>query len=233
MDSTSPAPAEGVVLVIDDEPAIGQVIETSLRLRNYVVHVASNGAAGLQLASAVEPDVMIVDLGLPDLDGVEVCRRLRRWTLNPILVLTVDDGENRKVEALDSGADDYVTKPFSMPELLARVRVASRHRWALARTREQQHISVGPLSIDVAARRVLLDGVEVDLRPKEYALLVMLASNADRVVLHRVLIGGTWGDGRDHAQHLRLHVHQLRQKLEGSAVRIHTDSGVGYRLTLA
>ena len=141
------------MLVIDDEPAIGQVLDAALRTRGYIVHSRRRHAIGLQLASAIEPDVIIVDLGLPDLDGVEVCRRLRRWTTIPILVLTVDGAEDRKVEALDAGADDYVSKPFSMPELLARVRVATRHRRASGHLDESSLLEVGPLRIDVGRAR--------------------------------------------------------------------------------
>ena len=126
------------MLVIDDEPAIERVLDTALAQRGYDVHTAATGGQGIELATALQPDVLIVDLGLPDIDGVEVCRRLRTWTANPIIVLTVDDGENRKVEALDAGADDYITKPFSVPELLARVRVALRHRQAIGQVRRSR-----------------------------------------------------------------------------------------------
>jgi two-component system KDP operon response regulator KdpE len=235
LPSPSPAPVEGVVLVIDDEPAIGQVLDAALRTRNYVVHIAITGMVGLQLASAIEPDVMIVDLGLPDLDGIEVCRRLRRWTTNPILVLTVDDGEGRKVEALDNGADDYVSKPFSMPELLARIRVATRHRRALAQATEPDELVVGPLQMDVAAHEARLSGQRLALTRKEFAMLAMLARNAGRVVQHRTMLAGVWGPGVDRVEHLRTHVNQLRRKLGDSpesVIHIRNEPGVGYRLVL-
>lgn len=235
MQSPSPASADAIVLVIDDELAIRQVLEAALRARGYTAHVASTGSIGLQLAGAVEPDVIIVDLGLPDLDGVEVCRQLRRWTSVPILVLTVDGAENRKVEALDAGADDYVSKPFSMPELLARVRVATRHRRAIASASEPGLIEVGPLRIDVAAHEATLDGVPMSLARKEFALLAMLARNEGRVILHRVLVAGVWDSETGRVALLRTHVNQLRRKLgqgPSSMVRIVNDPGVGYRLVL-
>ena len=221
--------------MIDDEPAIGHVLDAALRMRGYSVHVATTGSIGLQLAGAVEPDVIIVDLGLPDLDGVEVCRRLRRWTPVPILVLTVDGAEDRKVEALDAGADDYVSKPFSMPELLARVRVAARHRRALAQATKSAVIEVGPLRIDAGAHEAVLDGVPLSLTRKEFALLTMLARNEGRVILHRVLIAGVWDADVGRVELLRTHVNQLRRKLgesPTSAVRIVNEPGVGYRLVL-
>src|SRR5262245_33787663 len=130
---------------------------------------------------------MIVDLGLPDIDGVEVCRRLRHWTANPIIVLTVDDGENRKVEALDAGADDYVTKPFSMPELLARVRVAVRHRRAIGQVVDPEHLVVGPLQIDVGAHAATVGAAALHCTPQEFSLLLLLARNAGKVLTHRTL----------------------------------------------
>ncbi len=226
---------EGIVLVIDDEPAIGQVLDAALRMRNYVVHIAPNATSGLQLASAIEPDVLIVDLGLPDLDGVEVCRRLRRWTTNPIVVLTVDSGETREVEALDAGADDYVSKPFSMPELLARVRVATRHRRALAQVDQPNVLVAGPLQMNIAAHDARLDGVYLELTRKEFALLAMLVRNTGRVTQHRILLAGVWGPSTTRVEHLRTHVNQLRRKLGDnptSPIRILNEPGVGYRLAI-
>src|SRR5262245_20397005 len=177
---------------------------------------------------------MIVDLGLPDLDGVEVCRRLRTWTANPIIVLTVDDGENRKVEALDVGADDYVTKPFSVPELLARVRVALRHRTALGHVVDPGTVAAGALRIDVAAHEAELDRAPLHLTPQEFALLTLLARNAGRVLTHRALLIGVWGrPAPDRIGQLRIHVNQLRRKLANggaASVQILTEPGVGYRL---
>jgi two-component system KDP operon response regulator KdpE len=221
------------VLVIDDEPTIGRVLTGALRTRGYNVQVALTGAGGLELASALEPDVVIVDLGLPDLDGVEVCRQLRRWTPNPIIVLTVDDGENRKVQALDAGADDYVTKPWSMPELLARLRVATRHRRSALVGEGSSLVQVGDLGIDLDAHETRVRGELLRLTPKEYALLALLARSDGRLLQHHTLLAGVWGAGaQGRVEYLRVHVNQLRRKLEaaGAGVEIVTEAGVGYRL---
>jgi two-component system KDP operon response regulator KdpE len=235
LQSPSLAFVDIVVLVVDDEPAIGQVLDAALRTRGYIVHVATTAAIGLQLASAIEPDVIIVDLGLPDLDGVEVCRRLRRWTSTPILVLTVDGAENRKVEALDAGADDYVSKPFSMPELLARVRVATRHRRSSGYLSDADVLEVGPLRIDAAAHEVTVGETPLVLTRKEFALLAMLARYEGRVILHRVLLAGVWGGEKARVELLRSHVNQLRRKLSEAGLtkaQIVNEPGVGYRIVL-
>jgi two-component system, OmpR family, KDP operon response regulator KdpE len=220
------------VLVIDDEPAIGQVLNAALSARGFDVRVAIDGTEGLEAASMMEPDVMIVDLGLPDLDGVNVCRHLRRWTANPIIVLTVEDEDRRKVEALDAGADDYVTKPFSTPELLARVRVAMRHRNALAQVVDPVFVRVGNLVLDTATHEVRLGGELLELTRKEFALLAVLSRNAGRVLTHQALISAVWDGDDDRTGRLRAHVTQLRAKLgrDGGSVRIVTEPGVGYRL---
>jgi two-component system KDP operon response regulator KdpE len=219
------------VLIIDDEPATAEVLGVALSARGFDVRVSADGAAGLEAASITEPDVMIIDLGLPDLDGIDVCRHLRRWTANPIIVLSVEDDDVRKVEALDAGADDYVTKPFSMPEMLARVRVAMRHRDALARIVDPVFVRVGDLVLDTATHEVWLGGEPLVLTPKEYALLAVLGRNAGRVLTHHVLLNSVWGSD-DRAGRLRTHVTQLRAKLncDGSSVRVVTEPGVGYRL---
>ncbi len=234
MQPRSPAVPDAVVLVIDDEPVIGQALDAALRARGYDVHIAATGSIGIQLAAAVEPDVIVVDLGLPDLDGVEVCRRLRQWTSVPIVVLTIDGADDRKVEALDAGADDCVSKPLSMPEFLARVRVAIRHRRALAHAADPAVIVVGPLRIDIGAHEATLDGTGMSLTRKEFTLLAMLARSEGRVILHRVLIAGVWGSETGRVELLRTHVNQLRRKLggESSSVRIVNDPGVGYHLVL-
>jgi two-component system, OmpR family, KDP operon response regulator KdpE len=230
-------PSESTVLVIDDEPAIEQVLDAALRARGYDVHTAANGTDGVQLATALAPDVLIVDLGLPDIDGIEVCRRLRRWTQNPIIVLTVDDGENRKVEALDAGADDYVTKPFSVPELLARVRVALRHRQAVGQVVDTESLTIGSLEIDLAGHSVAVAGQPVHLTPQEYSLLTVLARNAGKVLTHRTLLVGVWGRfAPERIGQLRIHVNQLRRKFTDAGpngLQIVTEPGVGYRLTIA
>jgi two-component system KDP operon response regulator KdpE len=222
------------VLVVEDEPGMLWVLNTALQARGYRVTTAATGRAGLDAASTQEPDVVVLDLGLPDIDGIEVCRHLRRWLRSPVIVLTADGSEDRKVEALDVGADDYVTKPFSMPELLARVRVAARHGKALAR-RVDDAIEVGSLRIDVAAHEAWLDGVHVDLTPRQFALLTLLARNTGKVLTHRTLLREFWGEretvGR---QPLRTTVTTLRKKLEASAAAplLVSEPGVGYRLLM-
>jgi two-component system KDP operon response regulator KdpE len=235
LQSPSAVSADAVVLVVDNDPAIGKVLDAALAASGYTVHVATTAEVGLQLASAIEPDVLIVDLGLPDLDGVEVCRQLRRWTSVPVLVVTADAAVDRKVEALDSGADDFVSKPFSMPELLARVRVAVRHRRALAHVAGSSLRELGALRIDTAAHEATVDGVPVVLTRKEFALLAMLARNEGRVILHRVLLAGVWGGDRARVELLRSHVNQLRRKLREAGLtttQIVNEPGVGYRMVV-
>jgi two-component system KDP operon response regulator KdpE len=224
------------VLVVDDEPSIRQVLDAALRARGYDTRVAVDAAEALEMASAVEPDVVVLDLGLPDLDGIDVCRELRRWTANPIIVLTVDDGENRKVEALDAGADDYVTKPFSVPELLARVRVAVRHRAVLAQTVEAGAVDLGELRVDTAGHEAFVGAEPLRLTRKEFALLAVLARNAGKVLPHETLLTAAWGgDAPRRGGQLRTHVTQLRNKLAAAnaSARILSEPGVGYRLVVS
>ena len=164
-----------VVLVVDDEPAIRRSVSAGLSARDYEVRTASTGEEALASVAADPPDLVILDLGLPDLDGVDVCRRLRQWTQVPIVVLSAEASDYRKVLALDEGADDYVTKPFSMPELLARVRVALRHRTVAPGQAEATELVVGDLTVDLARHRVTVDGREVELTPKEFDFLALLA----------------------------------------------------------
>jgi two-component system KDP operon response regulator KdpE len=180
-----------------------------------------------------ESDVVLLDLGLPDMDGVDVCRHLRRWSRAPIIVLTADGEEDRKIRSLDEGADDYVTKPFSMPELLARVAVAARHRRALAAIVDHQYLEVGSLRVDVAAHTATLAGEPLDLPRKAFALLVLLARNAGSVMTHRTLVAQVWGDSTDaNTQPLRTHVAMLRRRLgrASGTPRIVNEAGIGYRM---
>jgi two-component system, OmpR family, KDP operon response regulator KdpE len=200
------------------------------------VHVAATGADALRLASDIEPDLVVLDLGLPDVAGIDVCRQLRRWTNNPIVVLTVDDGENRKVDLLDAGADDYVTKPFSMPELMARVRVALRHRQVLAKVHDPARLEIGDVVVDEEGHAVTVAGTPVPVTRKELALLALMARNAGRVLPHSALLEHVWGsESVDRVEYLRTHVNQLRRKLGDGPERpaIVTEPGVGYRLVLA
>jgi two-component system KDP operon response regulator KdpE len=221
------------VLVIDDEPQILRALKTILREKHFEVSTASRGEEGLVQAAAQPPDLVILDLGLPDVDGVEVCRRLREWTEVPILVLSVRDREADKVAALDHGADDYLTKPFGIEELLARVRVALRHG-AAAQGAPSPLVRAGPLLIDVANHVVLRDGEEVKLTATEFRLLAYLAVNSRRVVTHSNILSHVWGEAEaGHVEYLRVYMRQLRKKLEPDPDRpqfLLTEPGVGYRL---
>ena len=212
---------------------MAHVVATALGGRGYDVHVAANGVDALAQASLLEPDLIVLDLGLPDIDGIDVCRDLRRWSAAPILVLSADGDEARKVRALDEGADDYVTKPFSMQELLARLRVAQRHRAALAGGGPEQ-VVLGALALDAEAHTATLDGGELVLTRKEFALLAMLARNAGRVLTHATLLQHIWGGATTKTATLRVHVTQLRRKLGTGPGRpeIRSEPGVGYRLAL-
>lgn len=223
--------AEASVLLVDDDPTVVRVITVGFEARGYEVRVATTGRSALDQAAVHDPDVVILELGLPDIDGIEVCQHLRRWSRAPVIVLSADGAEDRKIRALDSGADDYLTKPFSLPELLARVRVALRHRRALASLVAEDLIEVGSLRIDTAAHLATVDGHELELRPKEFALLTLLARNAGKVLTHRVLLDQVWGP--DQAMDtLRTHISLLRRKLDArpGGPTLATEPGVGYRL---
>jgi two-component system KDP operon response regulator KdpE len=222
--------------VVEDEPAVADVVATALRARGHAVRVAVTGGSALDEASVSEPDLVILDLGLPDLDGIDVCRQLRRWSHNPIIVLSADGAEDRKVAALDEGADDYVTKPFSMPELLARMRVAFRHRQLVGAVLDPARFELGDLSIDTGARVATVDGRDLELTRMEFDVLALLARTPGRVFTHGTIlehVGGPRSTGTTGS--LRVHVTHLRRKLGDGPRRpqIETDPGVGYRLVLA
>ena len=220
------------ILVIDDEPQILRALRTILTEKQFKVTTASRGEEGLALAAAGEPDLIILDLGLPDLDGVEVCKRLREWTQTPIIILSVRDSERDKVAALDQGADDYLTKPFGIEELLARVRVALRHS---ARTQSTQTkiVKAGPVTIDLAWHLVKRGEEEIKLTGTEFKLLSYLAANHGRVLTHQSILTHVWGEAdADHTEYLRVYMRQLRKKLEADPERpqyILTEPGIGYR----
>jgi two-component system KDP operon response regulator KdpE len=223
-----------LVLLVDDEPQMRKFVRIALESHAYRVIEATTGAEGLQQASAYTPDAALLDLGLPDMDGFEVTRRLREWSAVPILVISARGQEDAKVKALDGGADDYLTKPFGAAELMARLRVALRHA---ARTREAPTavVKVGDeVQVDLERRIVTLRGEEVHLTPIEYKLLVALAKHAGLVVTHRQLLEQVWGPGHAHQmQYLRVYMTQLRHKLERTPARpriLLTEPGVGYRL---
>ncbi|WP_406676727.1 response regulator [Neomoorella carbonis] len=219
------------ILIIDDEPPIRRLLKVTLRAHGYELAEASSGQEGLYQAAVLHPDLIILDLGLPDLDGLEVIKRLREWSRAPIIILSVREQENDKIKALDAGADDYVTKPFSMGELLARMRVALRHA---AKTGDEPVLTLGGLTVDLAHRLVKVDGQEVKLTPTEYEILKNLALNAGRVLTHRQLLRTIWGpEYQEETHYLRVYIGQLRRKIEPDPTRpryIITEPGVGYRL---
>ena len=224
--------ASPIVLVVDDEVQIRRFLRTGFELNGFVVHEAATGAEAIRGATLRPIDIVIVDLGLPDMDGSEVVERIRSWSNVPIIVLSVRSSEAQKVQVLEAGADDYVVKPFGMAELLARVRVALR-RQSRASTGEPT-VVVGPLTIDLAARAVTLNGQRLTLTPKEYRLLQVLAQHAGNVVTHQHLLKEVWGSIHVHDTHyLRIFVRKLQQKIEPNPDMpriLMTELGVGYRL---
>jgi two-component system, OmpR family, KDP operon response regulator KdpE len=222
------------VLIVDDEPQIRRFLRTTLSAHGYRVIEASGGLEAMTLAATERPELMLLDLGLPDIEGLEVIHWLREWSTVPIIVVSVRGQEAKKIEALDGGADDYVTKPFGMGELLARIRAALRHRLQ-AEVDEPVFRSAG-LTVDLTRRIVTVDGREVKLTPKEYDLLRVLVTHAGKVITHQHLLREVWGPGSVHETHyLRVYIGQLRQKLEPEPAQpryILTEPGVGYRLRM-
>lgn len=219
------------ILIVEDEQPIRRFLKASLASEGYRVSEADSGETGLRMATAQPPDLVILDLGLPDLDGHVVLHRLREWYTAPIIVLSARDQESQKVQALDSGADDYVTKPFGMAELLARMRTAMRHAHRVGP--EATTIAIGDLRVDLAARLVYRNDEEVHLTPLEYKLLVTLLKHAGKVLTHRFLLREVWGPLDSQENHyLRVFVASLRRKLEQDPARpryLLTEQGVGYR----
>jgi two-component system, OmpR family, KDP operon response regulator KdpE len=218
------------VLVVDDEPQILRALRINLRVRDYEVHVASTGTEALEVAGRYPPDLVILDLGLPDLDGVEVIQGLRGWTKAPIIVLSGRADSVDKVEALDAGADDYVTKPFGVEELLARMRAAVRRTGT---PEDLPRIQLGDLTIDLAAKRVIRSGEDIRLTPTEWHLLEVLLRNPGKLLSRNQLLTEVWGPGyADATGNLRLYMAQLRRKLEPDPARprwLITEPGMGYR----
>jgi two-component system, OmpR family, KDP operon response regulator KdpE len=225
----------GHVFVVDDDPALLRVVEMALQMRGYRVSTAATGKLALDRIAIDEPDVVILDLGLPDMDGIEVGRHLRARSRAWVLVLSADGAEDRKVLALDGTADDYLTKPFSMRELVARVGVAVRHHHQVVATMpEDRSIDVGSLHLDPSAYLATVDGAPLDLTAKEFSLLALLARHQGRVVEHRTILNALWGPSQS-VDTLRTHVGQLRRKLEAvdGAPTLVTEVKVGYRLVAA
>jgi two-component system KDP operon response regulator KdpE len=219
------------VLVVDDEPAIRRFLHVSLSAHGYTIFEAENGQAALSAVTSDRPDLIILDLGLPDLNGIEVTRMLREWTHIPIIILSVRGQEADKIAALDAGADDYLTKPFGAGELLARMRVALRR---VSQSGDQPVFTSGELTVDLARRLVAMAGCEVQLTPTEYDLLRVLVTHAGKVLTHRQLLREVWGMGYEQEMHvLRVNISNLRRKIEPDPARPHyilTEPGVGYRL---
>lgn len=221
-----------VALIVDDEKQIRRLLRLALERADHQVYEAETGQAGLEAIAQRRPDIVLLDLGLPDMEGVKVLRRLREWSDVPVVILSVRDDAEEKVEALDAGADDYVTKPFDTAELLARVRATQRR--SLTETGDPVFQS-GSLCVDFSARQVKRGGVEIRLTPTEYSLLRVLVQNAGKVVTQRQLLRTVWGEkAESQAQYLRVYVTHLRKKLETDANApslIKTEVGIGYRLS--
>ncbi len=222
-----------LILLIDDEPQILRALKTILSSNHFRVATATNGEQGMALAVAQPPDVIILDLTLPDMDGLQVCEQIREWSRVPIIVLSVRESEKDKVAALDKGADDYLTKPFGIEELLARIRVALRHSEQSLGNR-QSVITAGPVSIDLARHVVTRSGQEIRLTATEFKLLSYLAAHADRVLTHQAILTQVWGFADiDHVEYLRVYIGQIRKKIETNPDDpqiLLTEPGIGYRL---
>ena len=225
-----------IILLIEDEPPIRRFLRASLPAQGYHLEEATTGEEGLLQAAMRRPDVIILDLGLPDIDGLEVTKRLREWTTTPIIVLSARGREDDKIAALDAGADDYLTKPFGLGELLARLRVALRHAARAPGEEGEPVFRVGDLRVDLVRRQVWVAEEEVHLTPNEYKLLTTLVQHAGKVLTHRQLLREVWGPGYAEENHyLRVYMGQLRHKLEKKPARpryLLTEPGVGYRLAM-
>jgi two-component system KDP operon response regulator KdpE len=226
-----------LILLIEDEPQMRRFLRITLESHGYRFVEAGTAQEGLMQASMRNPDVVLLDLGLPDLDGLEVTERLREWTQTPIIVISAREQEQDKVKALDAGADDYLTKPFSAGELMARIRVALRHATRLRSGENEPIFDHAGLRVDLAARRVFMRGNEIHLTPIEYKLLTTLIRHAGKVVTHRQLLLEVWGPGQvSEVQYLRVYMTQLRHKIEADPARpqlLQNEPGVGYRLRSA
>jgi two-component system KDP operon response regulator KdpE len=224
------------LVVIEDDPQIRRFLRTGLSAEPFRIFEAETGRAGLVEAATRKPDLVIVDLGLPDLDGVDVVAELREWYTRPIIILSARSNEQEKIKALDAGADDYLTKPFGIGELLARIRAALRRAARDAGVAAENSIEFGEVRVDLAARRVQRAGGDVHLTPNEYRLLAALVRHAGKVCTHRQLLAEVWGPSHvEHGHYLRIYMAQLRHKLEADPTNprfLRTEAGVGYRLLL-
>jgi two-component system, OmpR family, KDP operon response regulator KdpE len=220
------------ILVIDDDPSLNRALRLGLQAVGHDVTTALTGEHGISQTALTSPDVIVLDMGLPDMDGIAVCRTIRGWSDVPIIVLSATGSENRKVAALDAGANDYVTKPFSMPELEARIRVVTRGRGIDRDDPTEIALTCGALTIDLVHHDVMLDGANVALTTKEFEVLAFLARHAGKTCTHQMILAAVWGTGYGaEAQYVHAYVHRLRQKLnDESAELITTVPGVGYAL---
>lgn len=220
-----------IAVIIDDEPQIRKLLCASLISEHYTVYEAENGQLGLMEIAYRKPDIVLLDLGLPDMDGIEVIRRLREWSKAPVLVLSVREGVEDKVSALDSGADDYLTKPFHIPELFARMRALMRHAGGVI---AETQVSTGNLKVDFTARAVFLNELEIHLTATEYALLRLLAANLGKVITHSQILREIWGPtAGENSHYLRVYMRQLRKKIEkdpSAPKLLINEPGIGYRL---
>lgn len=219
------------ILVVDDEPPIRRYLRAALSAQGFTIYEAASGQEALNAVIADRPDIIILDLGLPDIDGIEVTRQLREWSQIPIIILSVREAEQDKIAALDAGADDYLTKPFGTGELMARMRVALRR---LTSKPDEPILQVGGLHMDISRRIVSVDGDQITLTPTEYEILRLLMQNAGKVITHHHLLRQVWGTAYESEMHiLRVNISNLRRKIEPDPARptyIHTEPGVGYRL---
>ena len=217
------------ILLVDDDEALLRALRIGLSARGYEVELARSGAEGVTQSSLAQPDVIVLDLGLPDMDGVDVCRRVRQFSAVPIIVLSATADEERKVAALDLGADDYITKPFGMAELEARLRVALRR--GPRPSDSPSELVVGDLAVDLVHHMASVGGRDLDLTSKEFDLLVFLARHAGKVCTHHMILAGVWGPGYgSESQYLRVYAHRLRRKLGEAGTMLRTQPGVGYQL---
>ncbi len=221
------------ILIIDDEPQILRALKTILTAKQFRVSTAARGEEGLAIAAAEQPDLIILDMSLPDIEGIEVCKELRTWTTTPIIILSVRDSEKDKVAALDAGADDYLTKPFGIEELLARVRVALRHKSQASGGGRRARVRAGKLEVDLTGYTVRRDNIEISLTATEFKLLAYLASHAGRVLTHQMILSNVWDPAEaDKIEYLRVYMRQLRKKLEDDPENpkiLLTEPGIGYR----
>ena len=223
------------LLIVDDDPDLLSVCRVGLDAMGYLVHTAETGGDGLSQTAISRPDVIVLDLGLPDLDGVEVCRRIRGWSDVPIVVLSADGTEDRKIEALEAGADDYITKPFGMRELNARLRVAIRHRASADSEQSATELAVGPLRLDLVHYQATYAGRELDLTAREFEFLAYLARHAGKVCTRRMILENVWGPGyATELNYLKVYAYRIRRKLGDERGQfLQSDPSVGYRLVPA